>query len=118
MSPVKMPRKRTCAHMVVHELLAETDPGYRARRLEVEEQTRRSIASGQAMRTARKLTTIPVVVHVVHRTAQENISDAQVKSQIDALNRDYGLKNTDKRRVPAPFSKPSIKLFDSPANRR
>jgi hypothetical protein len=103
MSPAKTPRRRTCAHMVVHELLVETQPEYRARRLEVEEQTRRSIESGQAMRTAAKLTTIPVVVHVVHRTAEENISDAQVNSQIKVLNRDFRATNTDKRKVPAPW---------------
>src|SRR4051794_10241987 len=101
MSPAKTPRRRTCAHMVVHELLAETKPEYRARRLEVEDQTRRLIASGQAMRTLDKLIAIPVVVHVVHRAAEENISDAQVKSQIQALNRDFRAKNADKSHVPA-----------------
>jgi hypothetical protein len=86
--------------MVVHELLVETQPEYRARRLEVEQETRRSIESGQAMRVAAKLITIPVVVHVVHRTAEENISDAQVNSQIKALNRDFRAKNADKSSVP------------------
>jgi hypothetical protein len=100
MSPAKTPRRRTCAQMVVHELLAETQPEYRDRRLEVEQQARRSIESGEAMRVAAKLVTIPVVVHVVHRTAEQNISDAQVRSQIDALNRDYSAKNGDKNKVP------------------
>lgn len=86
--------------MVVHELLAETKPEYRKRRLEAEEQTRRSIDSGGAMRVTAKLITIPVVVHVVYRTADEDISDAQVQSQIDALNRDYRAKNADKSKVP------------------
>ena len=100
MSPAQ-PRRRTCAHMVVHELLAETRPEYRERRLKAEEQTRRSIDSGQAMRVTAKLVTIPTVVHVVHRTAEQNVSDAQIKSQIDVLNRDFRAKNTDKRKVPA-----------------
>jgi hypothetical protein len=95
------PKRRTCAQMVVHELLAETKPEYRGRRLAIEEETRRSIESGQAMKVAAKLITIPVVVHVVHRAAAENISDAQVKSQIRVLNRDYGAKNADKSKVPA-----------------
>jgi hypothetical protein len=86
--------------MVVHELLAETEPAYRSNRLRAEAQTRRSIDSGEALRVARKLVTLPVVVHVVHRTADENISDAQVKSQIDALNRDYAAKNPDRSKVP------------------
>ena len=32
---------------------------------------------------------IDVVVHVVHNNGIENISDAQIQSQIDALNRAY-----------------------------
>jgi hypothetical protein len=87
--------------MVVHELLAETKPEYRERRLAVEEESRRSIESGQAMKVADQLVTIQVVVHVVHGTDAEDISDAQVKSQIAALNRDYRAKNADKSKVPA-----------------
>ena len=94
------PNRRTCAHMVVHELLCETKPEYRQRRLKVEEQSRKSLESGQAMRTVAKLITIPVVVHVVHRAKEENISDAQVKSQIRVLNADFRAKNADKKNVP------------------
>jgi hypothetical protein len=86
--------------MVVHELLAETKPEYRRRRLQVEEQTRKSLESGLAMRTVAKLVTIPVVVHVVHRTKEENISDAQVRSQIKVLNDDFRAKNADTKKVP------------------
>lgn len=32
---------------------------------------------------------IPVVVHVVHNTTSENISDAQICSQIEVLNQDF-----------------------------
>jgi Pregnancy-associated plasma protein-A len=101
MAPVKHPKRRTCGQVVVHELLAETHPEYRERRLEAEDETRSRIASGRAMEVARKLVTLPVVVHVVHRTKEENVSDAQVKSQIAALNRDYRLKNVDRSKVPA-----------------
>jgi pregnancy-associated plasma protein-A len=100
MSPGQEPRRRTCAQMVVHEWLAETQPEYRQRRLQAEEQTRESINSGEATRVTAKLVTLPVVVHVVQQTAEQNISDAQVKSQIDALNRDYRAKNADSRKVP------------------
>src|SRR3954466_1312113 len=94
------PTQRTCAQMVVHELLVETQPEYRERRLEVEEETRHTIETGEAMRVVQKLIKIPVVVHVVHRTDPENISEAQVKSQIAVLNRDFRAKNPDKSRVP------------------
>jgi pregnancy-associated plasma protein-A len=99
--PAQKPRRRSCAQMVVHELLAETQPEYRERRLQAEEETRQTIDSGQAMRVTAKLITVPVVVHVVHRTEDENVSDAQVKSQIDVLNKDFRAKNSDKSKVPA-----------------
>jgi hypothetical protein len=86
--------------MIVHELLAETQPEYRDRRLEAERETRRTIDSGDALRVVSQLITLDVVVHVVHQTPEENISDGQVKSQIKALNRDYRAKNADKRNVP------------------
>jgi hypothetical protein len=46
---------------------------------------------------------IPVVVHVLYKSADQNISDAQVKSQIAVLNRDYRLLNTDTTLTPQVF---------------
>lgn len=48
-------------------------------------------------------TTIPIVVHVMYNTAAENISDAQILSQIDVFNADYQRLNTDASNTPAPF---------------
>jgi len=39
--------------------------------------------------------TIPVVVHVVYNTPDQNISDAQVQSQIDVMNEDFSATNKD-----------------------
>jgi hypothetical protein len=47
---------------------------------------------------------IPVVVHVVWRTAAENISDDQIRSQIDALNADFSRQNPDFAKVPSVFA--------------
>ncbi len=47
---------------------------------------------------------IPVVVHVIYSTSQENISDAQVASQIKILNDDYGAQNSDVSLVPTEFA--------------
>lgn len=48
--------------------------------------------------------TIPVVVHVLYKTAQQNISDAQILSQITALNQDFRKQNADFNTVvPAAF---------------
>ena len=48
--------------------------------------------------------TIPVVFHVLYKNATQNISDAQINSQLDALNRDFRKLNTDFNTVvPAAF---------------
>ncbi len=39
--------------------------------------------------------TIPVVVHIVYASPQQNITDPQVQSQIDVLNKDYRRTNID-----------------------
>jgi len=46
------------------------------------------------------LITIPVIVHVLYNTSEQNISDAQIKSQIDVLNRDYQKQNPDTTGIP------------------
>lgn len=47
---------------------------------------------------------IPVVVNVLYRTTAENISDAQIQSQIDVLNKDFNAQNSDYSSVPSSFS--------------
>ena len=48
--------------------------------------------------------TVPVYVHIIYRLSQENISDAQIESQIAVLNQDYGGTNDDITSVPAEFT--------------
>jgi len=48
-------------------------------------------------------TTIPVVVHVVYKNANENISDAQIQSQLDVLNQDFTRTNADAFNTPPDF---------------
>ncbi|HYE55084.1 MAG TPA: M43 family zinc metalloprotease [Chitinophagaceae bacterium] len=47
--------------------------------------------------------TIPVVVHILYKEQHENISDAQVLSQIDALNAAFSLQHADTSRIPSYF---------------
>jgi hypothetical protein len=46
---------------------------------------------------------IPVVVNVLYKTSAQNISDAQIASQITALNKDFSATNTDYNLTPAIF---------------
>jgi len=54
--------------------------------------------------TQRAVVTIPVVVHVVYKTSGENISDAQIQSQINVLNEDFSATNADVTNVPSVWS--------------
>ena len=96
------PKQRTCGTMEVHERLLRTQPGYIEARTASENRAfqyeRRLIT---ALRTG--ITVIPVVVHVVWKIASQNISDAQVQSQIDVLNHDYRKTNPDLSSLPSVF---------------
>ena len=94
------PKRRQCATMIVDAKLAEAFPSYRQNQDRIEQGIRRSIGTGQALRALRKLLTVDVVVHVVYKLPAENISDAQVKSQIAVLNKDFRATNPDKSKVP------------------
>src|ERR1700754_1111019 len=50
------------------------------------------------------LITIPVIVHIVYNSSSQNISDAQVLSQLDVLNADYGKHNADTSAIPSYYS--------------
>jgi pregnancy-associated plasma protein-A len=96
------PNRRTCATMAVHERLLRTVEGYAEARAEIENHALRAIVSGSAGRTG--CTEIPVVVHVVYKTDEQNISDAQIASQLEVLNADFRKRNADAANVPAPFA--------------
>ena len=94
------PSRRNCGAHIEHRRLLNEDPSYAAARSEIETLARAyEIGARSAQRPG--LTRIPVVVHVVWNTAQQNISDAQIQSQIDVLNQDFRMTNPDIGQVPA-----------------
>lgn len=95
--PEAQPARRSCGSMIVYHAQLETEPGFRENQLGLERFTR-AFAPAVA-RTG--VITIPVVVHVVYRQPEENISDEQIQSQIDVLNEDFGARNADIAGVPA-----------------
>jgi hypothetical protein len=100
MKKQKAIKRRTCGAMAAHHRLLELDPNFRMRQAQLENATAMRMSLGaRALRAAAPIT-IPVVVHVVYKTAAENISVAQIKSQIKVLNKDYRAKNPDKSKVP------------------
>jgi hypothetical protein len=98
-------QSRVCGTMDLDAQLRAEDPGYAERRNQIEEFTQNFIATQDAEPGSRTVYTIPVVVHIVHNTATpaENISDAQVYSQMDVLNEDFRRLNADASSTPSSF---------------
>jgi hypothetical protein len=91
--------QRTCGAQDEHRRLLNEDPSYVAARSALESLAwtyRRGARSPARSGPTR----ISVVVHVVWNTATQNISDAQIQSQIDVLNQDFRMTNADIGQVP------------------
>ena len=91
-------QRRICATMPHHFELAATDEAYRSNRRQIETFTRTARPSPRT-----QAITIPVVVHVIYREADENISDLQILSQLEVLNDDFRFRNGDRDAIPKAF---------------
>lgn len=94
-----------CGTMERLAYLMQQDPTVRQRMEAIEAQTRAYLSSQayQAHQRTQNVILIPVVVHIVYRTASENLSDAQVQSQIAVLNEDFRRLNADTVNTPSLF---------------
>lgn len=95
---------RQCASHDVLEAQLAADPSLKERMDAIESFTDRlaeRAAEGRLLPGG--IIEIPVVVNVLYRTAAENISQAQIQSQIDVLNEDYAATNADYGNTPALF---------------
>ncbi|MCS6917355.1 MAG: M43 family zinc metalloprotease [Chitinophagales bacterium] len=96
------PPVRQCGTMEVDRQLRLTDPEYAKNRESIELFTQKWIQENPA--GLRNVVTIPVVFHVVYNTTAENISDAQLMSQLDVLNEDFRRLNPDAGSTRAGFA--------------
>jgi len=89
--------QRTCSTLEHMDHLIQQDPDIESRMQQIEAFTQQIIANGATQRSVDGVITIPVVVHVLYNVnkPQENISDAQIQSQIDVLNEDFRRLNAD-----------------------
>lgn len=94
--------QRNCGAMDhLHNMILQ-DPSVLQNRQTIEQFTEQWITNNP-QGTNRSLVTIPVVVHVVYRTSSQNISDAQIQSQINVLNADFAKLNADWTNTPSVF---------------
>lgn len=82
--------------------LFEADPQYKKNHEALEEAIQEWLENNSQQPEAADIV-IPVVVHVVWKTNAENISNAQVISQISKLNKDFQRLNADTTKTPSHF---------------
>ncbi|SEE01242.1 Por secretion system C-terminal sorting domain-containing protein [Tenacibaculum sp. MAR_2010_89] len=91
-------QKRTCHAMEDLENRKRQDPTLQKRMDEIERFTQRKIKENN--NTKRKISgsiiTLPVVVHILYTNSTNNISTAQIQSQLDVLNADFRRTNSDR----------------------
>ena len=90
-------RERVCHTMGNLERLMHEKPKMSQRMALIEKQTEMHVRQVQAnpAQHSQLVVTIPVVFHILYNTAAENISEAQVMSQLDILNEDFRRLNAD-----------------------
>ncbi len=96
--------KRSCGSQEVLERQLRETPELAIKMNQIEEFTQRAIANPSMARLVNGKIQIPVVVNVLYKTAAENISQAQIQSQIDVLNKDFNALNSDYNLVPTLFA--------------
>ncbi len=96
--------RRACGSMDVLEAQLAADPAQAQRMAAIEAHAQRVLSNPALQRAAAGTVVIPVVVHVLYNTAAQDISDAQVQSQIDVLNEDFRKLNADVSNTPAQFA--------------
>ncbi len=88
--------QRKCAADEVLQEQLKADPSLRNRMEQVEEFTRRFVENPQNNRLLTNgIIEIPVVVNVLYKTNVQNVSAAQIQTQIDVLNKDFSATNSD-----------------------
>jgi hypothetical protein len=95
--------QRSCHTMENHERLIHENPMHQAILENIEQFTNQVISNG-TVNMEKVVITIPVVVHVLYNTASQNVSDAQIQSQLTVLNNDFRKLNSDWTNTPATFS--------------
>lgn len=94
---------RRCGTYELHQQRLQTDSAYRDYYAGIGERMQAWQKNADYSRSVQAVITIPVVVHVLYNTDEQNISDAQIQSQIPVLNNDYTAGNANINSVPPGF---------------
>jgi hypothetical protein len=100
---IRVNAQRTCATTEYQQKALRNDPSLAERISAIERFTNQQVISDQSRDLQATVIKIPVVVHILYHFPHQNISDAQVQSQIAALNRDFRRLAADSANTPAAF---------------
>lgn len=97
--------QRTCGTMEYLEQQLQQNPAQNQRPDQLEKFTNNYVKNVAEKVLANGVLTIPVILHIVYNpnTPEENISDAQIASQMDILNEDFRRLNADAANTPNDF---------------
>lgn len=109
---------RNCASHEVFQRKLQDNPALARKMANIEEHTRAFISAkngngggkpgggggGSTPTPYVGTVSIPVIVNVIYNTSSQNISDAQIASQIAILTEDFTKSNKDSQNVPAEFA--------------
>lgn len=94
--------QRGCASMEVLQEQLQQNPDRQKPLDQLEQFTQRFDPATKELNGG--VLTIPVIVHVVWNTSAQNISDAQIASQMAVLNDDFRRMNNDRNNTPSDFT--------------
>jgi hypothetical protein len=86
-----------------HERLLQDNPLFQNNLENIEQFTNQMISNG-TVDVEKAVINIPVVIHVLYNTTAQNISDAQIQSQLTVLNNDFRRLNSDWTNTPSTFT--------------
>ena len=100
---VETPIAGRCAADEVLQLQLMQDPSLAGKMQAIESLTARYLKNpGDYFRSGENVV-IPVVFNVLYKTSAENVSQAQLQSQVDVLNADFSAANSDYNNTPTYF---------------
>ncbi|SMG48460.1 Por secretion system C-terminal sorting domain-containing protein [Marivirga sericea] len=101
------PQQRKCAAQTLHDYQMDHDPLYKNRYKQIQRNTKAFQEIQKSFRSTASTTVreIPVYVHIIYdeNVPEQNLSNAQIESQIEVLNEDFRALNTDVADVPTEF---------------
>lgn len=96
--------EKQCFSMDVLEQNLIKDPSLAIKMANIEKQTEKFIKEGNFRRLVNGKIEIPVVFHVIYRTAGQNLPLSVLQGQIDAMNEDFNMQNPGRNTIPSEFT--------------